>query len=189
MAEVAANIDLLAPTPAPVSDADNVWHQEGGRAGASSDGAPHNAFRSAPGIIFAENDESLRRGTALFHKQHNDLHFLIPVSHEGEQKRHDLARLSLTPSCFLCAVPPLLPLNFLSLFIRTLTLYVGGAQYLTEDSVRENFDIIYQLIEEMLDDGGSWPLTTDANLLLNIVPPERGWRARAEAWAEKVGAR
>ncbi len=163
----ASPVDLLAPTP--VKPEDNVWHRETASDKTAAEPEKQDAEAPAPE---EDNADILpaappRPATALIHKTHNDLHFLIPLSTEGS---------------------PTLPLSFLSLFIRTLSLYVGGASLLTEDAVRDNFDVIYQILEEMLDDGGSWPLTTDASLLMHIVPPEQGWLKTAERYVQKVGA-
>lgn len=109
-----------------------------------------------------------KTGTILYHKSHNDLHFLLPIS-------------SATPPC-------LMPLTFLDCLIRLLSDYVGGAQFLTTDGIRENFDLVYALMEEVLDDGGAWPIVTESWLLEKIVPPSKGWAGMTERWADKVSA-
>lgn len=76
---------------------------------------------------------------------------------------------------------PLLPLSFLHSLISNLELYLGSP--LTEDAIRENFDVVYQLLEEMLDESGQ-PLNTEYNTLRELV--------REPTWLDgivgKVGA-
>lgn len=133
---------------------------------------PHVSAPDAPSATPAPPSRDLELplapGTVLFHKSHNDLHFLLPVSS--------------------ATTPVLMPPTFLDFFVRLLSDYVGGAQYLTTDGVRENFDLIYALMEEVLDDGGAWPILTQNWLLEKIVPPETGWAGLAERWADKVSA-
>ncbi|KDN43782.1 hypothetical protein K437DRAFT_146332 [Tilletiaria anomala UBC 951] len=179
-------VDLLAPTPAPLSDHENIWQkqqqqQQGELPPSSAAPAPNGTTEDEGDLWDPLEARSEEGGTCLIHKRHNDLHFLIPVSSE---------------------VPPLLPLTFLSHFIRLLVTYVSPmpsssqvqsanqAHLLTTETIKANFDIIYALLEEILDDGGAWPLTTDEMILREIVPAEQGgWRRRAEVWAEKLGAR
>jgi AP-3 complex subunit mu len=59
-----------------------------------------------------------------------------------------------------------LPLSFLHTLVSVLKLYLGDP--LTEESIRENFDVVYQLLEEMLDETGQ-PLNTEYNALRDIV--------------------
>jgi len=72
---------------------------------------------------------------------------------------------------FLCAisgnVDPLFGFAFLQTFIDILQEYFGT---LSAATLRENFDVIYQLLEETLDSGGH-PLTTSPNALRDIVLP------------------
>lgn len=70
---------------------------------------------------------------------------------------------------------PLFPLSFLKNFLSNLELYLGDP--LTEEAIRENFDIVYQLMEEMLDEIGH-PLNTEYNSLRDIV--------REPSWVHNV---
>ncbi|RIB24740.1 AP-3 complex subunit MU-1 [Gigaspora rosea] len=82
----------------------------------------------------------------LVHVYRSGLTFLSPVSNE---------------------VDALLVLEFLHRIVDILAEYFGE---LAELSIRDNFDIVYQLLEEMMDYG--YPLTTEPNALKEmIVPP------------------
>lgn len=77
---------------------------------------------------------------------------------------------------------PLFALSFLECFLETLQEYLGEV---TEVSLKDNFDIVYmvslcthgqrtradlwQLIEEMLDEGH--PMTMETNMLKEVVLP------------------
>ncbi|KAJ3777443.1 Mu homology domain-containing protein [Lentinula raphanica] len=84
--------------------------------------------------------------SACCHVQAGDLRFLCPVSGD---------------------VDPLLAFAFLQTFIDILREYLGTVSAAT---LRDNFDIVYQLFEETLDVGGH-PLTTYPNALRDIVIP------------------
>lgn len=56
--------------------------------------------------------------------------------------------------------------SFLQLFCETLQDYLGE---ISSSTLRDHFDIVYQLLEEMLDNGH--PLTTERNTLRDIVIP------------------
>ncbi|KAL5530266.1 hypothetical protein ACEPAF_6523 [Sanghuangporus sanghuang] len=55
---------------------------------------------------------------------------------------------------------------FMQLFVDTLQDYLGEV---SGSSLRDHFDIVYQLVEEMLDNG--YPLTTERSALRDIVLP------------------
>lgn len=61
---------------------------------------------------------------------------------------------------------PLFVFSFIKTLIDVLQDYLGEV---SAGSIRQNFDIVYQLLEEMLDDG--YPLTTEPNALRDIVIP------------------
>ncbi|PAV21129.1 clathrin adaptor mu subunit [Pyrrhoderma noxium] len=56
--------------------------------------------------------------------------------------------------------------SFLQLFCETLQDYLGE---ISSSTLRDHFDVVYQLLEEMLDNGH--PLTTERNALRDIVIP------------------
>ncbi|KAF8897166.1 Mu homology domain-containing protein [Infundibulicybe gibba] len=72
---------------------------------------------------------------------------------------------------FLCPisgdVDPLFAFAFLQTFIDILHEYFGTV---SASTLKENFDVVYQLLEETLDSGGH-PLTTSPNALRDIVLP------------------
>jgi len=63
-------------------------------------------------------------------------------------------------------VPPLLILEFLHRICDIFKSYFGS---LNEGSLRDNFVIVYQLMEEMMDNG--IPFTTEPNSLMEMIPP------------------
>ncbi|KAI8350120.1 AP-3 complex subunit MU-1 [Blakeslea trispora] len=63
-------------------------------------------------------------------------------------------------------VDPMLVFEFIHRIIDVLTDYLGDV---SESSIRENFVIVYQLLEEMMDYG--YPLTTEPNALKEIIVP------------------
>lgn len=66
--------------------------------------------------------------------------------------------------------PPALVLDFLHCVVATLRDYGGGGGGdLSDDAIRENFVTVYELLEEMLDNG--FPSTTELNALRQIVEP------------------
>ncbi|TFY59829.1 hypothetical protein EVJ58_g5536 [Rhodofomes roseus] len=64
-------------------------------------------------------------------------------------------------------VDPLYAFAFMETFVDILREYFG---YISAETLKENFDIVYQLLEETLDAGGH-PLTTSPNALRDIVLP------------------
>lgn len=91
------------------------------------------------------NGKNTRNGAGLVHIEHNKLRFIATFSKQ---------------------VDPLLPLTFLHSLLANLELYLGSP--LTEESIRENFDVVYQMLEEMLDESGH-PLNTEYNTLRELV--------------------
>lgn len=70
-------------------------------------------------------------------------------------------------------VNPLVPLAFLRKVVRVLQEYLIGStqtEMLTEEVLCEHFDVVYQLVEEMLD-GEGHVLLTEVNALKDIVLP------------------
>jgi AP-3 complex subunit mu len=64
-------------------------------------------------------------------------------------------------------VDPLLAFAFIRTFTEILQEYFGT---ITPATLRENFDVVYQLLEETLDSSGH-PLTTSPGTLKDIVIP------------------
>ncbi|KAI0296057.1 Mu homology domain-containing protein [Multifurca ochricompacta] len=84
--------------------------------------------------------------TACCHLQHLSLIFLCPISGN---------------------LDPLYAFAFIRTFLDILIEYFGDV---TAPTLRDNFDIVHQLLEETLDAGGH-PLTTSPNALRDIVLP------------------
>ncbi|KAG8729738.1 hypothetical protein FRC12_020760 [Ceratobasidium sp. 428] len=63
-------------------------------------------------------------------------------------------------------VDPSFVFSFLEVVVQTLQEYLGD---ISLASLKDNFDVVYQLLEEMLDEG--YPLTTESNTLRDIVLP------------------
>merc|ERR1712070_459412 len=71
---------------------------------------------------------------------------------------------------FLCIVQtevsPLLVIEFIHRICDVLKDYLGEVR---EDVVKENFVLVYQLLDEMMDNG--FPLTTEPNILKSMILP------------------
>ena len=64
-------------------------------------------------------------------------------------------------------VPPLLVIEFLHRVASIFTEYFGSP--CDENAIKDNFSTVYQLLEEMVDNG--WPLTTEPNSLKSMIRP------------------
>ncbi|OCH94324.1 clathrin adaptor mu subunit [Obba rivulosa] len=89
---------------------------------------------------------STEASSACCHVKHGELRFLSPVSGDMD---------------------PLYAFAFLQTFINILQEYFGP---ISAETLKDNFDVVYQLLEETLDAGGH-PLTTSPNALRDIVLP------------------
>ncbi|KAK6915699.1 Mu homology domain [Dillenia turbinata] len=69
-------------------------------------------------------------------------------------------------ACTQVEMPPLMGIEFLCRVADVLTDYLGG---LNEDLVKDNFVIVYELLDEMIDNG--FPLTTEPNILREMITP------------------
>ncbi|KAI5061115.1 hypothetical protein GOP47_0023620 [Adiantum capillus-veneris] len=69
-------------------------------------------------------------------------------------------------ACSKTEMPPLLGIEFLCRVADVLSEYFGG---LTEDLIKDNFVIVYELLDEMMDNG--YPLTTEVNVLKDMIAP------------------
>ncbi|XP_078444060.1 clathrin adaptor complexes medium subunit family protein isoform X2 [Wolffia australiana] len=63
-------------------------------------------------------------------------------------------------------MPPLMGTEFLCRVADIVTEYLGD---LNEDLIKDNFVIVYELLDEMVDNG--YPLTTEPNILREMVSP------------------
>ncbi|CAN6468939.1 unnamed protein product [Victoria cruziana] len=68
--------------------------------------------------------------------------------------------------CSQVEMPPLMALEFLGRVADVLSDYLGN---LDEDFIKDNFVIVYELLDEMMDNG--FPLTTEPNILKEVIAP------------------
>ncbi|OAY81756.1 AP-3 complex subunit mu [Ananas comosus] len=69
-------------------------------------------------------------------------------------------------ACTQVEMPPLMAIEFLSRVADVLTDYLGS---LNEDLIKDNFVIVYEILDEMMDNG--FPLTTEPNILREMIAP------------------
>lgn len=69
-------------------------------------------------------------------------------------------------ACTKTEMPPLSGIEFLCRVAEVLSEYLGG---LTEDLIKDNFVVVYELLDEMMDNG--FPLTTEMNVLKDMIAP------------------
>ncbi|KAL5981601.1 hypothetical protein ACLOJK_015664 [Asimina triloba] len=69
-------------------------------------------------------------------------------------------------ACTQVEMPPLMGIEFLCRVADVLSDYLGG---LNEDLIKDNFVIVYELLDEMTDNG--FPLTTEPNVLREMIAP------------------
>lgn len=69
-------------------------------------------------------------------------------------------------ACTQVEMPPLMAIEFLCRVADVLSDYLGG---LNEDLIKDNFVIVYELLDEMIDNG--FPLTTEPNILREMIAP------------------
>ena len=68
---------------------------------------------------------------------------------------------------FFCfAVPPLFVIEFLHRVVDTFEDYFNEC---TETIIKENYVVVYELLDEMLDNG--FPLATESNILKELIKP------------------
>jgi len=87
---------------------------------------------------------------------------------------------------FLCVVQtevsPLLVIEFIHRICDVLGDYLGEVR---EDVVKENFVLLYQLLDEMMDNG--FPLTTEPNILKSMILPPTTIGRMANSMGMRVG--
>ncbi|GFP80371.1 ap-3 complex subunit mu [Phtheirospermum japonicum] len=69
-------------------------------------------------------------------------------------------------ACTQVEMPPLMAIEFLCRVADVLSDYLDG---LNEDLIKDNFVIVYELLDEMIDNG--YPLTTEPNILREMIAP------------------
>lgn len=67
---------------------------------------------------------------------------------------------------FYFIVPPLFVIEFLHRVVDTFEDYFSEC---TETIIKENYVVVYELLDEMLDNG--FPLATESNILKELIKP------------------
>ncbi|KAI8531729.1 hypothetical protein RHMOL_Rhmol11G0158300 [Rhododendron molle] len=92
---------------------------------------------------------------------------LVPVIASPTHYIFQVGREGITfLACTQVEMPPLMGIEFLCRVADVLSDYLGG---LNEDVIKDNFVIVYELLDEMIDNG--FPLTTEANILREMIAP------------------
>ncbi|CAL5330063.1 unnamed protein product [Camellia sinensis] len=92
---------------------------------------------------------------------------LVPVIASPTHYLFQIVREGITfLACTQVEMPPLMGIEFLCRVADVLSDYLGG---MNEDLIKDNFVIVYELLEEMIDNG--FPLTTEPNILREMIPP------------------
>ncbi|GAA6050784.1 hypothetical protein JCM3770_001643 [Rhodotorula araucariae] len=138
-------IDAALASSSPV-----VWVPGTGlaaRAGASDAGI-NDEDGDEDGQPWASAPRPAQGGVAVCHIQRNGLRYIAPVSRD---------------------IDPLIPLTFLTELHEVLKAYIAGP--VTEGSLKDNFDVILALLQEMLA-GGRPQLSQASQLKELVVPPD-----------------
>ncbi|KAA8536718.1 hypothetical protein F0562_029196 [Nyssa sinensis] len=92
---------------------------------------------------------------------------LVPVIASPTHYLFQIVREGITfLACTQVEMPPLMGIEFLCRVADVLSDYLGG---LNEDLIKDNFVIVYELLDEMIDNG--FPLTTEPNILREMIAP------------------
>ncbi|OVA15370.1 Clathrin adaptor [Macleaya cordata] len=92
---------------------------------------------------------------------------LLPVIASPTHYLFQISRDGITfLACTQAEMPPLMAIEFLCRVADVLSDYLGG---LNEDLIKDNFVIVYELLDEMIDNG--FPLTTEPNILREMIAP------------------
>lgn len=83
-------------------------------------------------------------------------HYLISIY------SHHLYLVAVTAT----EVPPLMVIEFLHRVVEIFSDYFGDC---TESLIKENYVVVYELLDEMLDNG--YPLATESNILKELIRP------------------
>ena len=69
-------------------------------------------------------------------------------------------------TCGFFSVPPLFVIEFLHRVMDTFVDYFGDC---SESIIKDNYVVVYELLDEMLDNG--FPLATESNILKELIKP------------------
>jgi AP-3 complex subunit mu len=90
--------------------------------------------------------------------------------------RNDLYLLAVTSN----EVAPLFVIEFLHRVVDLINDYFGEC---TENIIKENYVIVYELLDEMLDNG--YPFATESNILKELIRPPNLFRTIANSMTGK----
>lgn len=108
---------------------------------------------------------------------------------------HDIAPVIATPHFYLISIqrngvnlvatckkecPPLFVIEFLHRVVETFDDYFSEC---TESIIKENYVVVYELLDEMLDNG--FPLATESNILKELIKPPNILRSIANTMTGK----
>ncbi|KAK4427584.1 AP-3 complex subunit mu [Sesamum alatum] len=92
---------------------------------------------------------------------------LVPVIASPTHYLFQVVREGITfLACTQVEMPPLMAIEFLCRVADVLSDYLDG---LNEDLIKDNFVIVYEILDEMIDNG--FPLTTEPNILREMIAP------------------
>ncbi|KAL9271076.1 AP-3 complex subunit mu-like protein [Drosera capensis] len=98
---------------------------------------------------------------------HGDSSKVLPVIASPTHYLFHVVRDGITfLACTQVEMPPLMAIEFLGRATDVLSNYLGG---LNEDLIKDNFVIVYELLDEMIDNG--FPLTTEYSILKEMIAP------------------
>lgn len=98
---------------------------------------------------------------------HGDSSKVLPVIASPTHYLFHVVRDGITfLACTQVEMPPLMAIEFLGRAADVLSNYLGG---LSEDLIKDNFVIVYELLDEMIDNG--FPLTTEYSILKEMIAP------------------
>ncbi|KAI4342903.1 hypothetical protein MLD38_027467 [Melastoma candidum] len=101
-------------------------------------------------------DHAVSHGDQALQVIASPTHYLFQICREG------ITFLA----CSQVEMPPLMGIEFLCRVADVLSDYLGG---LNEDVIKDNFVIVYELLDEMIDNG--FPLTTEPTILREMIAP------------------
>lgn len=98
-------------------------------------------------------------------------HYLLSIQRGG---------ISFVAVC-MQEIPPLFVMEFLQRIVDTFTDYFTEC---TESIIKENYVVVYELLDEMLDNG--YPLATESNILKELIKPPNLLRSIANTVTGKT---
>ena len=99
---------------------------------------------------------------------HRNNIFVVAVCMSEGTYYNENSRLELSINYFFrrFPVPPLFVIEFLHRVMDTFVDYFGDC---SESIIKDNYVVVYELLDEMLDNG--FPLATESNILKELIKP------------------